>query len=257
MFKNETAATHSGMIDIHAHILPGFDDGAKSLSDAMIMAEMAEESGVNAIVATPHVHSSGGVRLEMVEAGVETLRQKLLAAGTEIAVFPGMEIMADDAAPSLLAKGKMGTLKATRYPLLEYAFSEQPERMTRLLMRTASEGFVPIVAHPERYYAVQDMPELAAGWGRSGLLLQLDKGSLFGRMGERAARCARTLLNMRCIHVIASDAHGPAERTASLYRTQEYVALRYSYEYAQLLLEVNPRAILLNQPVLQPALEGI
>ena len=136
MFKNETAATHSGMIDIHAHILPGFDDGAKSLSDAMIMAEMAEESGVNAIVATPHVHSSGGVRLEMVEAGVETLRQKLLAAGTEIAVFPGMEIMADDAAPSLLAKGKLGTLNASRYPLLEFAFSEQPERMTRLLMRT-------------------------------------------------------------------------------------------------------------------------
>ena len=254
------------MTDLHIHILPGVDDGSPNLSTSLEMAEIAAKSGVRILAVTPHANQTG---IEGVEDGYVNydseqllelfyrLEQEIRKEHIPISLVRGMEIMSIGPLNEKIKERKLIPLHESRYYLIEVPFDMAPDGIRRRLMEFPAMGKIPVLAHPERYYAVQDMPELAAGWGRSGLLLQLDKGSLFGRMGERAARCARTLLNMRCIHVIASDAHGPAERTASLYRTQEYVALRYSYEYAQLLLEVNPRAILLNQPVLQPALEGI
>lgn len=239
------------MIDIHAHILPGYDDGASNISDAVIMAEAASESGVTAITATPHVLEDRLPSIPKLYDSVEMLQEKLIAASVSLTLFPGMEIMATEKTANLLASGKLITLNGSRYPLLEFGFNETAEYMASVLSAVQSEGYSPVLAHPERYFAFHDAPEKALRLAEKGILLQLDKDSIFGRMGRGAGATAAFLLQEKCIHVVASDAHRPHYRTARLTRAQEHVALNYSFEYARLLFEENPLAILQNRPAVR------
>lgn len=237
------------MIDIHAHILPGYDDGARSVSDALIMAEMAVDDGVSAIVATPHVLDDRLPGIEKLFAAVEEMQFSCSSGNIAISILPGMEIMATEKTGKLLAEGKLITLNGSRYPLLEFGFNQSAAYMERILYSVQSMGFSPILAHPERYIAFQKEPGKIVRLAEKGIILQLDKDSIFGRMEKGTEECAAFLLEERCAHAVASDAHRPHYRTTRLSRAQEHVALRYSYEYAQLLFVENPRAILQDIPV--------
>ncbi len=240
------------MIDIHAHILPGYDDGARQMSEALIMAEMAADSGVSGIAATPHVLDDRIPTIAHLRSALDELRCAIDECGIPITLYSGMEIMATEQTAALLASGKLLTLNGSRYPLLEFGFSETAEKMEQILLAVQAEGFVPVLAHPERYYALQDMPHKAMRMAEQGILLQLDKDSILGKMDVKAVRCAHFLLSEKCIHAVASDAHRPNYRTTRLNRAQEYIALHYSFEEACLLFEDNPYSIVHDLPVVWP-----
>lgn len=248
MDKDEETA----MIDLHCHILPAADDGAASEEESCMMARLAVKSGVTAMAATPHCNIPGAwdnfVSPKLQERFL-TMTALLDKHRIPLRLYTGMEVFAAPEVPSLIRRGKVLTLGDSRYLLVEFAFGETPAFTEKLLQAIQAEGLTPIVAHPERYYFIQDDPTRLLSWAEAGYGVQLNKGSLFGAFGRRAARAAYWCLDTGCVHLIGSDAHSPYQRTPRLSDVWDCVAQDTSPETADLLLTENPARILKDQPI--------
>ena len=241
------------MIDIHTHILPGLDDGARDFDTALVMAQMAQESGVTDLIATPHANQRSRYEnyvSEDLDDRLTVLQAAVRHAGLSIRIYPGMEIFGTPDLPDLLRAGKVRTLNGSRYLLVEFAFREDPFFMEHLLRALRAEGVEPIVAHPERYYALQEMPDVYRDWAADGIWMQVNKGSLLGSFGGAARRTARMLVAEDLAACIASDAHGADRRTTDLSRVLDYITMEFPHRSADRLLQENPRRILNDRPLL-------
>lgn len=244
------------MTDIHCHILPSVDDGAENMAEALAMARMAEDSGVSTIVATPHCAIPGAERAnvvsrELYDRFVE-FRDAMAAAGIGVKLKAGAEVFCTEETPRLLREGKLLTLASSDYLLTEFYFDMPGAYMDHLLARLVVEGVRPVVAHPERYEAVQRQPEIAEEWARKGYALQMNKGSVLGRFGRSAAQAASYLLRRGAIHLVASDAHSARSRTPDMTEIRFFLEDYFSEEYSRVLLVENPWRILENKPMLEP-----
>ena len=243
------------MIDIHCHILPGVDDGADSLKTALEMARMAVDSGVKAIIATPHCNIPDAPNRnhagEAMTRSFEQFQEALRQASLPLKLYPGAEILCTPDTALLLRQGKLPTLAGSRYLLVEFFFDETLQYMSEQLDRIAAEGVVPIIAHPERYTAFQQTPFVAELWFSKGYLLQINKGSIQGRLGQRAASTDNWLLSQGLAHVVASDAHNAYTRTPYMDRINGYLCDVHGEEYADILLRENPQRILMDLPVVE------
>lgn len=246
------------MIDIHAHILPGVDDGADSAGTALEMARIAAQSGVRAMVATPHCGKPGAERsnffsMELLSR-VTALQKEIWNNGIELKIYPGMEVFAAENFEAWLSSGRLLPLAGSRYLLVEFYFDESPVYIARVLELIRQKGLIPVVAHPERYYCVQWEPETAYRWAREGFVLQLNRGSIQGKLGQPAMKCAWDLLETGVPQVVASDAHGSISRRPELKSLMLELSQRLSWAYASKLLIENPRSILRNTS-LDPSIE--
>mgnify|MGYP000861420736 FL=1 len=151
----------------------------------------------------------------------------------------------------LIRAKKLLTLASSRYILVEFAFNEDSIEMNSCLEQIFAEGLTPVIAHPERYNAVQRDRTLPERWFASGYVLQVNKDSIFGGLGQRAKRTAEFILSQGLAHIAASDAHSTYSRNPELARLREHISLNYSEDYAQILLEENPKRIIENQPMLR------
>lgn len=235
------------MIDIHTHILPGLDDGAQTLSDALEMAELALDGGVDTIVATPHSNQLG--RFENFDTAHlkhvwSQLRQALQSERIPLQLYLGMEIFASDDLCEKIHEKALLSLNHSRYYLVEFAFDEAPEYIGDTLDSMVSIGAIPIIAHPERYFCVQDFPSLIYHWLQLGCLTQLNKGSIFGKFGRHAQVAAEYLLAHQLITCVASDAHSPVMRTTYMGDIIDYVFETYGEREMLRLLFENPDRIL-------------
>lgn len=237
------------MIDIHCHIIPHVDDGSRSMDMSLNMIAAAYDSGVRSMIATPHCcprlyENYAGKDLQ--EAW-ERLYHDVHAAGIPMHLYQGMEIMAVDDLPELLQEGKVWTLNGSLYFLVEFNFNEDPDYCKEILSSCISAGFRPIVAHPARYYFVQDDPSIVYEWYAMGCGIQLNKDSLLKRHGRMAYEIGNSLLRHRLVSCVASDAHGDIMRTTDLDEVREYLINEYGEEYAYMILEENPGRILRGQ----------
>lgn len=126
--------------------------------------------------------------------------------------------------PKLLREGRLLTINGGRYLLIEFGFHEDPLRIERLLDELLAAGYWPVVAHPERYYGLQRMPNYLYDWVNRGVVLQVNKGSLFGRFGRGAQALAEAMLTHGLVGCIASDAHRPDVRTPELLSAWDNLA---------------------------------
>ena len=242
------------MTDIHCHILPGVDDGADSLQEALAMARMAWESGVRRIIATPHCNlplEEGNYRSGVMTRRFNALNKAVREAGIGVEILPGAEVFATPEVPQLLREKKLYTLAGSRYLLMEFFFDEDPDTMDAILQEVAQQGYVPVIAHPERYDAVQRAPHMAARWFGSDYVIQLNKGSILGRLGRRAESTADWILGRGLAHIVASDAHSSAVRTPHMTERRRYLTDRCDGVYADILLKRNPGRIAQDLPLLR------
>ena len=240
------------MIDLHCHILPGVDDGAASEEESCMMARMAAESGVTALAATPHCGVPGQFENfadERLMDRFSALERLLEREHVPLRLYTGMEVFVTEQTPRHLREGRLLTLGGSRYLLVEFGFDEEPDFADRMLGELLEAGVVPVVAHPERYHFVQPQPECLLRWAEMGCALQVNKGSLLGRFGRRAAQAARWCLGEGCVHLLGSDAHSPWRRTPRMEEAWTYTADFDSPEIADFLLRDNPRRILEDQPI--------
>lgn len=240
------------MVDLHAHILMGVDDGSQSMEESLQMAHMAADSGVRAVVMTPHCnipdifdnYDSDSLRLRF-----QKLRDAVAAAGIPLELYPGMEVFGRENLAELMRNGQLIPINDGRYLLVEFEFGEEPDWMTFLLEEILQEGYTPLVAHPERYDCIQAEPNLAYHWVRMGCALQANKGSVLGRFGRRVQRTVMPLLEHELVACVASDAHHADFRTPDMGELAGYLERTFGIECVQLLLEDNPERILDSQDV--------
>lgn len=240
------------MIDIHCHILYGVDDGADTLAESIEMAKMAYRNGTRVIAVTPHSNTPGsrhnfwndGLKERFLE-----VKNAVKEAGIPLQILSGQEIFGKGDIAELLKSGDLITLNGSRYPLIELPFKERSENVLKKLESVLAEGYVPIVAHPERYEFVTENFDSLIKIQKMGCLLQINTGSLDGNFGRGAKLNAKKMLNHHAVHVVASDAHSPYVRTPVLGDAHEYISENYSTDFADRLLLRNPKAILENKTI--------
>lgn len=234
------------MVDIHCHILHRFDDGSSSLEESLAMARMAADSGVTDIVATPHFpgHRSSLRHLPRLMERYDTLSQAIARAGIPLKLHPGAEILCMADTVDLAVQKALPTIGDTKYFLTEFYFDERYSFMDEMLRALAGAGYIPVVAHPERYEAIQREPLLLDHWFRRGYVLQLNKGSALGAFGGRVQQTARTILDAGLAHVIASDAHSASHRTPHMGPLMDWMEGHLDAGYARILVEENPRRLI-------------
>lgn len=234
------------MIDIHCHILPEFDDGASSPEEAIAMAHMAADSGVTAIVTTPHFPGKAD-SLERIPALLdryEWLRRAVRSQRLPLKIYPGAEILCLPDTLDLAKDHTLPTIGNTVFLLTEFYFDESFSQMSRLLEGLSKEGYIPVVAHPERYHAVQEDPKLLKQWYEKGYVLQLNKGSILGSFGPEPEEAAAAMLEMGLAHLIASDAHSARRRTPHMGALGFWMEENCDPDYARLLLAENAARLL-------------
>jgi protein-tyrosine phosphatase len=242
--------------ELHFHLLPGVDDGPKSMEAAIELARAAVADGTSTVVATPHVHMAVPLDVETLPERVRELRDAIKRARIALAVRCGGELDPPKLAVlcarelEIIAQGPPGN----RWVLLEAPLTGFDERFAEAADELTARGFGIVVAHPER-----SLQGSASGWRMlnreisRGSMLQLNAWSLMGRNGERARKDALRLLRATNRVVVASDAHGPS-RPPSLRRAVEVLGsvgepkpLRLIAERPRALLE---RGLLPQSPVL-------
>jgi protein-tyrosine phosphatase len=198
------------VIDLHSHILPGFDDGVRSLEEARELAREALAEGVTAIAATPHVRDDYPTSPERMERGVEALRNDFHEAGIGIDVVRGAEVALERLWELPAEDARRFTYGgAGRYLLVEFPYRGWPPLLEPTLADLRAHGIRAILAHPERNDAVQADPSRLVPAVREGALVQLTAASVAGLLGPVPRRAGQHLLKLGVAHVLATDAHGP------------------------------------------------
>lgn len=197
-------------VDLHSHVLPGVDDGARDEEMALAMLSVAAEDGTRVIAATPH---AGEVAPEAIPEMVRWLNERAREIGIPIEVVPGCEYRLSRALMTGYRCGRLVTLNGGPYVLVELpSWNEWPDDIERTLVELRDGGLWPVLAHPERHTPVQRCPELVLQAVEAGALVQLNASSLLGGNGRAAQRAAVLLLRARAAHLIASDGHHPLDR---------------------------------------------
>ena len=241
------------MIDIHTHILPGMDDGAQDLYDTLEMVRLAADSGVTAMVATPHCNIPGVFENYFNDDYIETIQKVRDAVHREqlpVNILPGMEAFGTPDLPDLLENGQIMTINQSRYLLIEFAFDEDPVLVEYIVDKVHRMKIIPVIAHAERYKFVQRNPDRVYRWRKKGYPIQINKGSFQGRFGRSAAETAHLLLEHNLVSVVASDAHSPHMRTPYMANVYEELLMYYPENYIDMLFKENPRRICQNEPIL-------
>lgn len=238
------------IIDLHNHILPGVDDGAMGIDDAVEMAALAARCGIRKIVATPHYEYGKSTSLEALNDAFVTLSSALEYEEIDIMLEKSMEIMACDNLPELLQQGKVWTYPDSSYFLVEFEYNEERDYFDWILDRCANVGFTPVIAHPERYQAVRHHPEMAQSWQKKGYGVQVNRDSLLGLFGEHSYYCADLLLRKGWANCIASDAHTPQYRNPHWGEAFRQLPSAYGFRTLAHCLETVPEKILGNIPLI-------
>lgn len=197
------------MIDLHTHVLPGLDDGAADIEEAVALCRAAAAEGITALAATPHVRDDYPTTPKQISQRLAELRE---AVGEVIRVLPGAELALDELQRPADELARFALAGNPRYLLVETPYVGWPLNIRSLFSDLRAVGIVPVLAHPERNLDVQLRPQLLEPLVADGMLIQLTAASVDGRHGRAAANCARDLLERRLAHLLASDAHGPSIR---------------------------------------------
>ena len=232
-------------VDLHTHILPGVDDGAHCMDDAVEMARMAVSSGIHTLVATPHYryygHDNRAQILDAYKQLVDALQYNQiplqLELATEVWVSGGY---CPEITPEM-------TYPDTNWFLVEFSVDACPENMNRMLQRYADAGFLPVIAHPERYLALQDDPIIARDWVEEGWGVQVNRDSLLGLFGMDCCQCADFMLRQGWANLIASDAHWVSQRNTNWAQAWETLHEHYGAGRVKQCVEDNPAKILQGQ----------
>jgi protein-tyrosine phosphatase len=203
-------------IDLHAHVLPGVDDGPATMEDALALARAAVAEGTSQIVATPHVNEHDFIAPEDIPPAVAVLNQALAGDGIDLVVRSGAEIalprlldLEDDELPFL-------GLGGGPYLLLESPFAAVAGDFEPLVHDAFARGRLVVLAHPERCPTFQRHPDRLVGLVDAGVLVQVTAGALVGTYGSRVRDFALHLLREDLVHVVASDAHDAVRRPPGL-----------------------------------------
>ena len=224
------------MIDLHSHLLPGVDDGSRSVEQSLTVLRELARHGVTDLCLTPHLLASRA------DQGVPEAHERAWAALNPhipdgVRLHRGAEVMLDRPLGAAVGRDRVVTIAGSRYLLVEFPRLVTSQTVHQALSRVAETGVVPLLAHPERYSSCA--PETVRWWKQTGAVMQVDAISIItsGTRGEKA----RKLVAHGLADILAADNHGDHR---SVLNALEVFEDQGGAEQAALLLRENPRAIL-------------
>lgn len=241
------------MVDIHNHLLFGIDDGAKTIDESLQMLEKAQKLGFRAIALTPHYIKGSRYVSNNIEKQkkMNFLINEIKKKGIKIDLYLGNEIYFENDIHSLVLEKKVTTLNGTRYLLFELPMISEVNNLKEVVFSLRVKGYIPIIAHPERYAYYQKKPNNIIELIEQGCLFQCNIGSLFGIYGKEARKCVKTLLKHNLVHFMATDAHHFDGKDYTYFLQSKAILEKIAgKEYTKELLEINPSRVLENKDVL-------
>ena len=238
------------MIDIHSHILPYIDDGAKDMDMAIEMAKIYLENGIKTVIATPHyIEKNISTSKEDTKNILEDLKIQLDREGLDLEIFLGNEAYISMDLIKDIEEGYMATLNGTRYILVELPMMDIPLYVENVIYELLLKGYVPIIAHPERNAKIIEDPNILYNLIEKGALAQLNLPSLEGKYGEEIQETAEILLKHNMIHFLGTDAHGSRRKSPRFSKTLEILKTIVSEEDYDSLTYQNPTLLLKNENI--------
>lgn len=223
------------MIDLHCHILPGVDDGAKDISDSIAMARKAVEQGIQTIVATPHHLNNRyeNARSQVIDK-VEELNRVLLQEKIDLTIIPGQETRIHGELIEGYEMGEILPINDTPYLLVEFPSSHVPRYTEKLFYDIQMKGLIPVIVHPERNQEIIERPEILYQIVKNGALAQVTAASICGDFGKKIKNFSFQLIEANLTHFIASDAHSTRTRTFKLREAYDSIQNKYGNELVYL-----------------------
>ena len=235
------------MIDLHCHLLPGVDDGARTLEDSLDLVRAAVDSGIRGAVLTPHYYP--GVWDNEIARLLPTfaaLKGAVAAAGIDFPMQLAAEIRLHPDSIDKLIHDELpflGTYEGDDVALIELPDGNIPPGTLQACQRLVGKGIRPMIAHPERNKDVVRDPNRVRALVDAGCLMQITAASVINQFGEPALATAHKLLSMGLVHVVATDAHNLAHRPPRLFEARDAIRHFYGQGVAYRLTEETPASI--------------
>ena len=238
------------MIDIHSHILPNIDDGARSIEETFNMIKEAKNVGFDVIVSTSHyMEGYYETNVPEREVWVKAIHENLQAKNIDINLFLGNEIYMSDNIIELLEDRKASTINDTSYVLFELPLNVEPLNLYDTIYELQQYKLVPILAHPERYSFVQREPELIYDLVEKGVLMQANYGSIIGQYGKKAQMIVKKFFEGNMIHLLGTDVHRQNTIYPKIPQIMSELNELIGEEKLKELTEINPRLVIQNKRI--------
>lgn len=238
------------MIDMHAHILPGVDDGPATLEESMGLLKQAVKEGITDIIATPHAYSPHyDVEKNIVIEKIELVKKEIKKLSIPISIHQGQEIRIQDNTIQMLKESKALSLAGSKYVLIELPSSGIPAYTVQIIQGILSLDKVPIIAHPERNRAVAEKPSRLIRLINHGAIAQITAGSLAGHFGKSIQKLSLQLVDANLVHTYGSDVHNLQTRPFKFDAGLNYLEKMRRLDAVDIFLENNAR-ILENKEVI-------
>lgn len=250
------------MYDLHSHILPGIDDGAKDVNVSLEMARAYADQGIQCVACTPHIlpglyHNSG----PQIRQAVVDLQVEIDNAGIALRLTTGADNHVIQGFVQGLEQGHLLSIADSRYVLVEPPHHVAPPQIENLFFNVQTAGYVPILTHPERLTWIENKYEIMQRLAARGVWMQITSGSLNGSFGRRPRYWAQRMLAEGLVHILATDAHNMTHRPPDLMSGFLLAEKLLGRDEAQNLVVTRPHGVLTNSeqgdlPVPQGVSEG-
>lgn len=227
------------MIDLHCHILPGLDDGAKTIQDSLEMARQAVREGITAIVASPHHRNHHYInRKSIIEQKVAELNHVLQQENIPLEILVGQENrIVGELAEDLGTTDDIATVNHKNYLLIEFPTNHVPNYSEQLFYQLQMLGLTPVIVHPERNTAITEDPDKLYQLIEKGAISQVTAASIAGAFGKKIQKFSLQLLESNLSHVIASDAHNVTNRSFKMREAFSVIEKEFGNDMVYMLQE--------------------
>lgn len=234
------------IIDVHSHILPGLDDGAKNLEQSKKMLDIAAEQNIHKIIATPHfMPEHKNPSKEKVLEKLTKLQEYSDRQGYGITLLPGQEIYYHEEVPDLLEEGKIITLANSDYVLVEFSPMDDFRYIRNSLAQIQNVGFKPIIAHVERYENICRKPFNKLKELRDmGVMIQVNMASVEGKMGKKLQKSVLSMMKKQYVDLLGTDAHSDGSRAPYTCNCKAILCRKCPADYIEKLFYKNAEKII-------------
>ena len=234
-----------GYIDMHCHILPGVDDGAKDIDEMKQMLRIAYEEGIRCIIATPHHHPRRGrENPKIIRRQAKLLREAAHEIDEHFRIYLGTEIFFGQDIVDKLEAGRVLTMNGRDYVLVEFSPTDTFTYIRQSLQQLQLGGYEVILAHVERYNCIVKEAELADQLCEMGIRLQVNADSIIGESGREVKKFVKYLMDSDLLFCVGTDAHGSRHRAPRMKKAAAYVKKKYGEEYMRRIFFSNAKIML-------------
>ncbi len=237
------------LFDVHSHVLPGIDDGSKSIEETIKMLRMAQKEKIGTMIATPHYNCERRPGFDKKCREVyENVCQEIKKQNLNIKLLLGNEIFYSAGVVDALKKGEALTLNDTKYVLVEFHPYVELLTIKKAVQELQMAGYEPILAHIERYDCLKKEANVE-NLVDMGAYIQVNASSISGKMGIRTQWYLKKLMRHELVHVIGTDTHGSKQRRPKIQDAVKYIKKKAGAEFCERVTEENPAKIIRGEKI--------